>query len=178
MTCCIYGGADTYTNAALVFRREELVYDIRSIAYTVADVLPADMQHVRHLVCDVANEKNLPFAMRVLNLAHRDCVEFLFPLTRGKVPEDVRAGDNRLTEPNNYIIFLHVPSRFSLSSLELMEPAVHDYMVYKVLYEWFVLVYPDKAAAMQEHIDEARERIKRLLRHRNGRARLRLNPPW
>lgn len=178
MSCCLQGGTSTQTNAALVFRRAELIYDIRTIAYTIGDVLPAEQQHQKHLVQDIASEANLPFAMRVLNLSHRECVEMLFPLTRGELPETLHAGDNRLAEPNNYIIFLHLPAKFSLSTFELLDPAVHDYMVYRVLYEWLALVFPEKAEAMAAHVATAKERILRILNHRNGRARLRLSPAW
>lgn len=178
MSCCIQGGTSSETNEALVFRRDELIYDIRAIAYTIGDTLPAEQQHQRHLVQDIANGENLPLAMRLLNLSHRECVELLFPLTRGDLPEKVHAGDNRLTEPSNYIIFLHVPARFSLSTLELLEPAVHDYMVWRVLHEWFLLVFPEKAEMMALKVAVAKERIEGILNHRTGRARLRFSPGW
>lgn len=179
MACCTYGGNNTAKkNAAIVFRREELLYDITNIAYVMGDAMGEQEQHQRHLLQDIGAPGNVDRVTRILNLAHRECVEILYPFTRGEIPDDIRAGDDRLTEPNNYVIFLAMPATFALSTLELLEPLVHEYMVCRVLADWLDMIGHKAAETWAARLLAAKEALEEATRRRFGRARISLQPSW
>lgn len=179
MACCCYRCKNkTRKSAALIFKREELVYDIKNLAFIIGDTLDATQQHTRHLIQDICEAGNVDRATRVLSLAHRECVEMLYPYTHGEIPADIRASDDRLTAADTFVIFLSLPQTFSLSSLEILEPAVHEYMICRVLADWLAIVYPDAVEQWAARCASAKETIEEAGRRRYGRARLRLSPPW
>ena len=40
--------------AVLLFKREQLIYDIRNLAYVEGDIMPEAQQHERHTVQDLS----------------------------------------------------------------------------------------------------------------------------
>jgi len=68
----------------LTFLREQLLYDIKNLAYVEGDVLPDDAQHSKHQVQDIGEEGNVDRVTRMLDLALSRCREHLYPYT--KVP--------------------------------------------------------------------------------------------
>ena len=70
MNCC----CEDKKNVKLVFRREQLLYDIGNYAFVEGDLLGDDAEHIAHQVKDIVEDGNVDRVTRVLNLAHTECV--------------------------------------------------------------------------------------------------------
>ena len=77
----------------LTFKREELLYDIRNNAYVEGDVMQAKTEHDRHQVQDIGEDGNIDRVTRVLDLAHAECEEALFPYTKENVEQESEMDD-------------------------------------------------------------------------------------
>ena len=87
MHCCIPAANATVTvtrtkTVKMTFKREELLYDIRNNAYVEGDVMQAKTEHDRHQVQDIGEDGNIDRVTRLLDLAHAECEEALFPYTK------------------------------------------------------------------------------------------------
>ena len=77
----------------MTFKREELLYDIRNNAYVEGDVMQAKTEHDRHQVQDIGEDGNIDRVTRVLDLAHAECAEALFPYTKENVEQETEMDD-------------------------------------------------------------------------------------
>ena len=71
----------------LTFKRAELLYDASNYSFVEADIMPQDEEHTKHQVFDIAQDGNVDRVTRVLNLAHSECVELLFPYAKEDIPD-------------------------------------------------------------------------------------------
>lgn len=178
MSCCGKRKEEFAKPVGLRFWRESLLYDIGNYAYVEGDVMPVKDEHARHQVFDVTQEGNVDLATRILNLAHSEVTEMLYPYTKVKA----EAGDsygNELDEPEEYVIEMKVPEDFSQTSLNFLSRLVHEYMVYRVLYEWMGLANlanPRSRQIWSERIESVRSQIKSAIRWRTGPLRLGRHP--
>lgn len=149
----------------LVFLRKELIYDIENYAFVAGDILPEDAEHIRHQLIDVAQEGNVDLVTRILNLAHAECVESLYPYAKKPCGEgDVY--DDKLAEPERYEIELELPEQFSRTSVDLLKELIHDYFVVRVLGQWTGVVNPAGQAYWKMCLEEITERMRRVLMNR------------
>ena len=160
--------------ALLLFKREQLIYDIRNLAYVEGDIMPEDQQHERHTVQDIGEAGNIDRVTRVLNLAHSECVEWLYPFTKRRINNDCL--DDRLREKKVYSIYMTVPKDFSQTTLNAIEELVHEYLVCSALADWLSIANPKKAAVWKEKMEDLKTSIKNKPRLRRGRLRLRKHP--
>lgn len=160
--------------AVLLFKREQLIYDIRNVAYVEGDIMPENQQHERHTVQDIGEEGNIDRVTRVLNLAHSECVEWLYPFTKRRIYKDCL--DDRLTEKKVYSIFMTVPKDFSQTTLNAIEELVHEYLVCSVIADWLSIANTKKAAVWKEKMEELKTAIKNKPRLRRGRLRIGKHP--
>ncbi|MBD5401130.1 hypothetical protein HDR61_05330 [bacterium] len=151
----------------LLFRRENLDYSIKNYAYIEHDALPEDSEHTRHLVADICEEGNRDRVTSILRLIHSDVVEMLYPYTKREVVEEVV--DDSLWEPESYMVELNVPVGFSQTSVHLLSPLIHEYMVCRCLYDWLTIAHDEPAAAKWlEKGEAARSEIMRIKNMRRG----------
>ena len=172
--CCGKRRDELSKPVGLRFGRDELLYDIGNYAYVEGDVMPAKDEHARHQVFDVTQEGNVDIATRILNLAHSEVTEMLYPYTKERVDADECYGDE-LEEPETYVIDMKVPENFSRTSLKFLRQLVHEYMVYRVLYEWMGLANlgnPGSRQIWHERLEGIRTQIKSAVRWRTGPLRL------
>lgn len=160
--------------AVLLFKREQLIYDIRNVAYVEGDIMPENQQHERHTVQDIGEEGNIDRVTRVLNLAHSECVEWLYPFTKRRIYKDCL--DDRLTEKKVYSIFMTVPKDFSQTTLNAIEELVHEYLVCSVIADWLSIANTKKATVWKEKMEELKTAIKNKPRLRRGRLRIGKHP--
>ena len=80
----------------LLFKRSELLYDIKNYAYVEGDVMQVNTEHDRHQVQDIGETGNIDRVTKVLDLAYAESVEALFPYTKQDV-EQVTEMDNMPT---------------------------------------------------------------------------------
>lgn len=89
----------------IILKREQLLYDVGNYCYVEGDIMPEDTQHTRHMVQDVVQEGNVDRVTRILDLAHSDVVERLYPFTQHEIHH--QAVDDRLRET----CLRHLPER-------------------------------------------------------------------
>lgn len=173
MSCFLENDEGTRV-AALMFKRDVLLYDIKNNAYIEGSVMDTESNHNRHMVQDVGEDGNVDRVTRVLDLAVARCKELLYPYTK----RDIRrhALDDRLREPGVYGIVLKVPIDFSETTLTLTGKLVHEYLVCEALSDWMSITNPQKAEAWKSKATDALNEIRVGLRARIGRRRRGLHP--
>lgn len=75
------------TNVTLTFERKELIYDVSNYSYVEADIMQEDDECRRHQVFDISQDGNVDRVTRVLNTAHAEIVETLYPYTKQEITE-------------------------------------------------------------------------------------------
>ena len=175
----------------MTFKREELLYDIRNNAYVEGDVMQVKTEHDRHQVQDIGEDGNIDRVTRVLDLAHAECAEALFPYTKENMEQETEMDDTpTYVEPvdetldeeftdeppdakptGDYVIRLLVPDEYSKTTLRLIVRYIHEYMVCRVLSDWLSITNPPAAANWKAKQDDALEGMKEAVNFRIGRVR-------
>lgn len=189
-------GQERKKSVKLTFKREELLYDIRNNAYVEGDVMQVNDAHDRHQVQDIGEEGNIDRVTRVLDLAHAECEEALFPYTKENVEQETEMDDmptyvestadaeeekftneSPVEKPTgDYVIGLLVPEDYSKTTVRLIVKYIHEYMVCRVLNDWLSITNPPAAAKWKEKQDEMLEGMKEAVNFRVGRVRRTLTP--
>ena len=162
--------------ATLSFKRAELLYDAGNYSFVEADIMPIDDEHRRHQVADICQEGNIDRVTRVLNTAYAECVEMLYPYTKEEIPDEPEALDDILKEPETYEIKLTLPETFSLTTLRMLEPLIHEYLVCRVLADWMSITNPESEAKWEKKFAALRNKIRTTLMSRTGKTRRKLKP--
>lgn len=149
--------------ATLIFKRSDLLYDAENYAFVEGDIMKDEDEHSKHQVFDIGQEGNVDRVTRVLNLAHSECVEMLFPYTKEEIPDEQNTLDDVLTEPEEYKIELTLPQEFSLSTLKLLEHLIHEYMVCKIMADWMSITNPQKTKSWETKLHEVKDKIQTSL---------------
>ncbi len=173
MSCCVEKSQGK-TIAVLGFRREELLYDIRNIAYIEGHVMPPEGEHSRHMVLDVGEEGNVDRVTRVLSMAIAQCREMLYPFTKRDM--DMKYLDDKFKEQPVYGIVMNVPEDFSQTTLNLLEKMIHEYLVYRAVSDWLSMTKPDKAEAWLLKAKMIEDELRVALHSRKTRTRI--TPRW
>ena len=172
--CC--GKEPKHKDATLTFKRAELIYDASNYSFVEADILPEGDECRRHQVFDIGQDGNVDRVTRVLNMAHAECVEMLYPYTKEEIPDEQEALDDVLKEPETYEIKLTLPETFSLTTLRLLEELIHEYLVCRVLADWMSITNPESEANWQRKFTTLREKIRTALVSRTKMIRRKLSP--
>lgn len=157
----------------LTFYREQLLYDIKNLAYVEGDVLSDEAQHSKHQVQDIGDEGNVDRVTRMLDLALSHCRERLYPYTK----EPVEGGellDDVLGETEMYTIVMLVPDDFSTTTVKHLEQLIHNLLVYLVLADWMSIANvanPNSAANWAAKAQDIEDEIMSALNRRTGRVR-------
>lgn len=172
--CC--GKEDKKKNVVLTFKRAELIYDAGNYSFVVGEIIPEGDECRRHQVFDITQDGNVDRVTRVLNTAHAECVEMLYPYTKEEIPDEQEALDDVLTEPEVYEIKLTLPEGFSLTTLRMLEHLIHEYLVCRVLADWMSITNPEGEANWEKKFTTLRNKIKSSLVSRTGKVRRKLKP--
>lgn len=160
----------------LSFRREALLYDVKNYSFIEGDIMKADEEHARHQVFDIGEEGNIDRVTRILNLACAECVEMLFPYTKMEIPDTQETLDDVLTAPEEYNIVLNLPKGFSLTTVELLEHLIHEYLVCRVLADWMSITNPGSQANWEGKFMELKSKIQTSLVSRKDKIRRKCKP--
>ncbi|MBR6630498.1 MAG: hypothetical protein IKK89_00965 [Alistipes sp.] len=154
----------------LTFTRQNLLYDIENYAFVEGDVMRTDNEHAKHQVFDIAQDGNIDRVNRILDLAHAECVEMMYPYTKEPCDNE-EVQDNSLSVKEQYQISMLVPDDFSKSTVSLITKLVHEYMVCRVLADWMSITNPSSQSNWQSKLDSIEEQIRNHLNARCGRVR-------
>ena len=172
--CC--GKEPEHKEVTLTFKRAELIYDASNYSFVEADIMTEGDECRRHQVFDIGQAGNVDRVTRVLNTAHAECVEMLYPYTKEEIPDEQEALDDVLKEPETYEIKLTLPETFSLTTLRLLEELMHEYLVCRVLADWMSITNPESEANWQRKFTTIREKIRTALVSRAKMTRRKLSP--
>lgn len=162
-------------SAKLTFKRDEILQDIGNYAYVVADVMRVDAEHARHQVLDICQDGNIERVSRVMNLAHSEIVELLYPYTKEVCGEE-EVCDNTLIFPQEYVVNMELPDNFAKSTIILLTKLIHEYFVYRILGDWLSITASECSGIWEEKLDVVREKINSAKNNRTGRVRRTLAP--
>ena len=155
--------------AVLIFKRDQLQYDIDNLAYIEGSVMPNETEpHNKHMVQDVGQEGNIDRVTRVLDLQVTKVKELLYPYTKHDVHKQELK--NLLRQPRVYGIVLSLPATFSQTTLNLMESLIHEYLVCRVLEDWMSITNPGKTEMWTAKAEKAVSELRRSLNARRGRV--------
>lgn len=158
----------------IILKREQLLYDVGNYCYVEGDIMPEDAQHSRHMVQDVIQEGNVDRVNRILDLAHSDVVERLYPFTQHEIHHPVV--DDRLREKPVYGIFLSVPETYSQTTLNLLGNLIHELMVCIAMADWMSITNPPKEETWKRKVETTLARINQVKSQTRDRSRIR--PHW
>lgn len=165
--------------------KEELVHDIKNTAFTFADSIPTDDANpkVLHNVFDVGEEGNRERLARILDSAVEDCREMLYKFCKLEMTcggFDSNEWEECIGSPCNkeiaYYLAMRMPNGYSKTSVHTLTVYIHDYIVYRSLYEWLMIVYTDGAENFLVLAEDKKQKIKDATNRTAGRSRIRLHP--
>lgn len=130
----------------------------------------------KHMVCDICEEGNRDRVTRLLGVIHAGVIEMLYPFTKREPIEEIINDD--IWEPEEYVVVINVPTTFSRTTCHLLSRLIHEYMVYRVLYDWMTMTGADPGAAKNwlEKAMEAAGEIESIKNLRNGTLERPLRP--
>lgn len=155
----------------LVFRREQLLYDVRNYAYVESHVMATETEHGKHMVADVGEEGNVDRVTRVLDLGVSMCRELLYPWAKRDI--DKTELDDTLKERTEYRIEMSVPGTLSQTTLTLIEKLVHEYLVCRGVADWMSITNAQKADTWLAKAADAESEIRTTVHSRMKRTRIR-----
>lgn len=140
----------------LHFKRDELLYDIKNVAYVIGDTTKTEREHDKHQIIDIGEDGNVDRVTRILDLGIAHCAEVLYPYSKIPVVETARsapqsamgaeyemATDDVLEETPEYTISLLVPDDFSETTITYLERLIHELLVCWVLWDWLGVANAD-----------------------------------
>lgn len=171
---CFLEEEDGKTNAVLMFKRDQLLYDIGNYAYVEGSVMDTESNHKRHMVQDVTEEGNVDRMTRVLDLTMAKCRETLYPYTKHDIHRPEL--DDKLKEVPTYGIVLSAPTQFSQTTLNLLGKLIHEYLVCECVADWMSITNPAKQQTWKEKAEDAISEVRACLLTRMARVRRRSHP--
>lgn len=173
-----------HQRATLTFYTDELIYDIRNIAY-IYGVAKSDKQPDvdNHLTFDIGEEGNVDRIARVLDLFFSEIQEALYPYTRSPLLEGLGCGcemnqrDDVLdTEREEYTLNMVVPSLMSRHTLTYAENWIHEFLVCRAFAEWLMLIGDSSFNVWLEKAEMAKREVSRAMARRTGKIRRKMSP--
>lgn len=141
-------------------KRDELLYDIKNMAYVEGENMQDASDEMKSRVQDVCDEGNIDRVNRMLDMAYAECVEMLFAYTkRGIEPITWQNNEPKCKCCNVYSIEMQMPETMSQTTVTLLRNCVHDYMVDYVLSDWLSINYAAAAAKWTLRCVETKEKI-------------------
>lgn len=175
-TCCKREGGKL--KLTLVFSVAEVLYDIANLAWVEGDLMDGvDYNHIRHLVQDIAEDGNRDRVMRVMQLAHAEAGELLYPWSRQEFTGSAYL-DNEPEKEDELVTLLQAPARTSKNTIDLIMKLIHEYMVCRVLEDWLSITYPQSASVWTAKLEAIREQIREAKRRNNWVTRRAMFPTW
>lgn len=154
----------------------ELMYDIENYAFIEGDIMKPQDEHDRHMVMDIGQAGNIDRVKRVLDIAYAECVEFLFPFTKEQADDEAILTNVKDDPSAAYRIKMRLPWTISKTTIDFLKKLLHEYMVCRVLSDWFGITNINVRNMWLERMEDAKQAIRRILTHRRTQVRLKQNP--
>lgn len=161
--------------ATITLYRSQILYDIEQYAHIEGLVMQVQNEHDRSMVMDATEEGNIDRVNRVLNLAYCELVEMMFPFTKEACDEEELRNDE-IVEPSVYVLSLSLPSLFSKTTVNHIAALAHEYMVCRVLSDWFNITKNVAWESWQLRLADVSSQIRTRLNARRGAIRRTQSP--
>ncbi|MDE5975224.1 MAG: hypothetical protein K2G69_01605 [Muribaculaceae bacterium] len=146
----------------IIIKRHQLIDDIASAAWVVADVEEGkETPHRLHQTFDICQDGNLPLTERLIGLALAEIELSLLPLLPGAEHRKLRKGV-RNNLPEEIRVKLNIKSDRGKGAASRLLVVMHDYIVARVLEEWLSITLPASAPTWKRKAEELMEIISRL----------------
>lgn len=161
--------------AFVTLYRDELLYDIKNVAFVAGDVREEGETHATHQIQDIGEDGNVDRVTRMMDLAFAKCCMELHPWSRKDFDCGTERDDIHKERPY-YRMELLVPVDFGEPALTYLTRLAHEYIVAWVLLDWMTIADPTAAEAWGAKADLALEEMKTALVGRLGRTRKSVTP--
>ena len=168
------GRTEKVINVELSFKRSELLYDIENYSFVEGDIMETENVHARHQTMDAGQEGNENRITRILNLAHWECVEMLYPYTKEQCTNTTL--DDTLESPDTYSIKMKLPVVFSGTTLNLLKGLIHEYLVCRAMEDWMSITNPKSQENWRDKLINLKTRIQTCLMSRRGPVLRKMRP--
>ncbi|WP_052079495.1 MULTISPECIES: hypothetical protein [Porphyromonas] len=157
------------------FGREALLYDISNYCYVQGQVISEEIENARHMTIDVAQDGNIDRVTRVLNLAFDEVVELLYRITKDEV-DDKSEYTNEFHVPESYHVTMNVHDKFSITTANLLQTLIHEYLVCRAVEDWISITYAHLKPEWTIKVEDLKKKIKTALTGATGKARIPKRP--
>lgn len=82
---------------------------------------------------------------------------------------------NDLRDFDAVMFYLNMPDTFNASLMNPLRSAMHDYVVNRTIFDWYMKTKPDEALIYEKLYNESYDRVKSLLNRRTGFVKIK---PW
>lgn len=154
----------------------ELMYDINNYAYIEGGIMKPQDEHDRHMVTDIGQDGNVDRVKRMFDIAYAECVEFLFPYTKEEAGENILLTNVKDDPSAAYRIRMVLPWAISKTTIDLLKKQLHEYMVCRVLADWFGITHMGIRNMWLERMEDAKAGMRKILYKRRTRVRLGQSP--
>ncbi len=176
---CTCKRKDGKLKVTLEFYIKELLYDIANMAWVEGDLMDGvDYNHIKHLVQDVVEDGNRDRVMRIVDLAHAEANEMLYPWSREEITDTPLKLNDEPKAEDVLAINLNVPINMSQGTINLILKLVHEWIVCSVLQDWLSITYPESSAVWAAKIEELKEAIRNAKNRSNWITRRKMFPSW
>lgn len=156
----------------LTIDKAQVYQEVAKTAEYVATKMGDNLAYERISIVD-ENEEMLE---RILNTAYAVCVEMLYPYTKEEIPKGQVDLDDILHAPEEYVINLCLPDSFSLSTVNLLNKLIHEYLIYSVLSHWMSIANPSSVENWEVKRQAVKRKIQTCLMSRRVPIRRKLKP--
>lgn len=153
----------------VTLKRSELDYDVGMIAHVIMN---------RELARGATQEQGWNYAntddgsgeVHLISRFEENAINELISSFSKYLPDSITSSDNDLSVADvpSFDFPFNVPDNFMLSYVRPLRSAMHEYVVNKTLYDWFMRVKPDEAVLYKELYEEAMDKAKGYINKRTG----------
>lgn len=141
--------------------QKELINDISRNAFLIGDVLPDDMQHAKHQIQDMCEKYNLETVIRFIETAYNECRSILRILLKSELEKPIAT--NVFISRNNYEFTITLPTHIKQEVFDVLPSHIHNYIVWKTLYSFLLLVSPEYAKNFAYRVEEYKELLQQIV---------------
>lgn len=152
--------------------KSQLMYDIRTGAWVIGDVMKTEDDHDRHQVQDIGEDNNVDWVARQLDLVHGIVLQLLQKLTSIYVHSTI--DDDVIDyEREEYHYPLMLPVKMKQVTVKYLKELIHNLMVAWVIMDWMSITHKDEYQTWALKVEDLKEKIKDALDGNGGITQLR-----
>lgn len=163
----------------ITLHRSELDYDVAMITHVIMN---------RELAVGATEEQGWNYSNTMdhsgeINLISRfeeNAISELIASLAKYLPDSITESNDSLdiAEVESFEFPFQFPETFAKSFVRPLRSAMHDYVVNRTLYDWFMRTKPDEAAIYEKLFTDSLDKIKEYSTKRTGFVKIKPYPPF